>query len=231
MEVLLALVIIVALMGVMFGLYWRGLEVRDRTTALLDEVNAQHLLLGRLDGELQTAMVYPFLQFGMSGQSDRAEWITARVPGPGAWIASGAMDEPRQPESDIQIIGYRLRYGENERGEEIVLGLERTVQTVLAPQTAEEGDGEDGAAVSVDFVTSHVKFLAWRYFDGAGWADAWNGNDLPVAVEVTLGAEPLGEDQAIEDYDAPIMRRVIHLPAGLAAQGATVRGLGEGGPR
>jgi hypothetical protein len=228
MEVLLAVIIVVILMGAMFGLYWRGLEVRDRTTAMLDEITAQRLLLDRISEELRTAMVYPFLRFGLTGEVGRAEWIACRLPGPGAWTPAGITDAPRTPESDIQIVGYRLRYGEDENGDPIVVGLERTVQRVLAPETAEESDGEDSAAVQVQFVTGHVKFIRFQYYDGETWSETWDASELPAAVQVVIGREPMTEDATLDEYTAPTMRRTIFVPGRRPAQDADARAMEDG---
>ncbi|MBS3821831.1 MAG: hypothetical protein KGY81_08735, partial [Phycisphaerae bacterium] len=85
------------------------------------------------------------------------------------------------------------------------------------------------AAVDVRFVTDHVKLLRFRFFDGVAWSESWAKCDLPTAVEIVIGAEPIGEEASLAEYAAQTMRRVIYVPGGLAAQGAVVRGLGEGG--
>lgn len=218
MEVLLALVIVVGFVGAMFGLYWHGLDVRDQTHALLDEVTAQRLLLRQICGELETAMVYPFLQFGLSGQAEQAEWITCRLPGPGAWIPADVMEAPRVPESDIQIVGYRLRMGEDENGEPVVQGVERTLQTVLAPEITEEGEGEDSAAVQVRLMTSQVRLLRFEYYDGTTWSEAWSQTDLPRAVKVTLGADAFDPERPLTEYTGETMSRIVCI-SGSRVQG------------
>jgi hypothetical protein len=212
MEVLLALTIIVGFMGAMFGLYWRSLEVRKQTNAVLDKIAAQRLVLDRISNELQTAMVYPFLQFGLAGEAGTAEWITCRLPGPGAWMAADVMESPRVPESDIQIIGYRLREGEDEDGEMSILGLERTVQTVLAPEIVEEAEDEDSAAVQVQFLTPHVKLIRFEYYDGEYWESAWTSSELPVAVKITIGDKPHDSGQSLDDYTGETMQRIVYVP-------------------
>lgn len=212
MEVLLALTIIVGFLGAMFGLYWRSLEVRKQTNTVLDKVTAQRLALDRISNELQTAMVYPFLQFGLAGEAGKAEWITCRLPGPGAWMATDVMKSPRVPESDIQIVGYRLREGEDESGEMTILGLERTVQTVLAPEIVEEAEGEDSAAVQMQLLTPHVKLIRFEYYDGEYWETSWTSADLPVAVKITIGDKPHDSEQSLDDYTGETMQRIVYVP-------------------
>lgn len=79
----------------------------------------------------------------------------------------------------------------------------------------------------VDLVAPGVHFLHLRYhvgdpdrpgsgFSGAtesGWVDSWQSN-LPLAVEITMGAAPMADGQSFDDYVAKneVFRRIVFLP-------------------
>jgi hypothetical protein len=74
-----------------------------------------------------------------------------------------------------------------------------------------------------------VRSLNLRYFDGAGWDDAWDSEDhlngLPLALEMTLELEPsqevLAEIKTTSRYDRdyldaiPKLTQVITIPCGV----------------
>ena len=223
-EVLLAISMVVGLMGGVFAFYSDALGTRDRVMDSVEMVSAERVVMVRLTTELRCAKVYPFIRFGLRGGPEDVEFITTALPGPPAWAGRGLTDDPIPPEHDLQLVGYRLRAIEDEAGDVVVAGLERTCQKVLAAPTAEEGE-----EIEVDFLTPRIRFLQFRYYDGDNWIESWDGGDLPAAVEVTVGAEPLEEGMEPEDYPHETFRRVIYLPAG-GSQGGAGR-TGRGGPR
>ncbi len=231
MEVILAVAITLLLSGMMFYVYRDAIVYRDRVREKLELLRSERLLMSLMTAELSSAMEYPFLQTGMEGAYDQACWITVRRPGKAAWAIEGISDQPVSPECDIRMVGYRLRIVEDEEtGEEIVVGVEKTLQkNLLATVAEEEGEQleEDGRAeIAVRLVTDRIRYLRFRYHDGSGWIDSWNEDDLPAAVEITLGDRPLPEGEDEEEYGGEIFRRVVYLPGGRRARGGGVKGLG-----
>jgi len=111
----------------------------------------------------------------------------------------------------------------------VIEGLARTSQRILAAPAAEEG-----SEIDVALLTRHVKFLQLSYFDGekSQWTNEWNASGLPLAVEITMGLEPLPEDTEPDDYPSETYRRTVYVPAGKnSGRGTILRGLGRGDRR
>jgi type II secretory pathway component PulJ len=232
LEVILAVVLVLGLTLTLFAMYDAGLGIRSRALQRMEFLAAERLVMEQMTAELRSAMVYPFLETSFEGTADQARWPAAMAVGQEVWLEDDT-DEPAAPQSDVQVVGYRLRTTEDEQGEPVVLGLERTCQKVLTAQILEEGQAgqTDDVAIGTELLSEHIKYLRFRYHDGNTWieSDQWNAKDLPAAVEITLGAEPLDEDMTHEEYPHQTFRRRVFIPAGWKTQrGNRVRGLGGG---
>jgi len=224
LEVVLAIALSVGVMGAAMAFYRQAVEVRGGLEGRMRDVESQRLVMDRITNELRGAMTYPFLQMGMEGQPGEVQFIVAHLPGPAAWAIRKSTEDPIQPESDLEMVGYRLRIEEDDDGQEVVAGLERTSQKVLTVREVDEEEDLESVLVS-----SEVKFLALRYYHEGVWLTSWS-SDVPRAVEITLGASPLPDDTQPQDYPYETFRRVVHLPAAPLPQqrgGTVVRGRGR----
>jgi len=217
-------------MTLALGFYQQVVDVREDFVDQLGTVQStasRRRVMDRITDELRTAIVYPFLQVGLSGQAMEMRFMTALLPGRAAWATRDITAAPIPPEHDVQLLGYRLLMGEDEDGQEVVEGIERTVQKVVSAQVAEEGEEIKGSLIARQF-----KFLAFRYWDNeAGeWLESWERGELPLAVEIVLGAKPLPEDLEPAEYPYESFRRVVYVPGGRRPFGGTtmIRGLREG---
>lgn len=216
LEVILAISLAIGIVLAVTGFYNQVVRIRSSIMDDVQMASSQRRVMDRLTGELRGAMVYPFLQMGLQGQSEQVRMITAVVPGAGVWRKKDITENPPPPEQDIQMVVYRLRYltdddgrtVTDEQGQPIVLGLERTCQKYFAPAA------EEGKEIAVDFITPYVKFLRLQYWDGTAWSEGWGGQDLPLAVEVTLGRDPLPAGMTPDQYPFDVQRRVIYMPGG-----------------
>jgi len=230
-EIVLAITLTVGLMTAALSFYQHVADVRADFGGQLKAVRltaARRAVMDRITDELRGAMVYQFLQFGLAGGPDNVQFMTAAVPGPSVWAVENILDEPARPEHDVQIVGYRLRIVEDANGDEVIAGLARIHQNIVAAETAEEGEGILSSLIAPQF-----KFVSFRYWDAevGEWIDSWDSGELPLAVEVVLGVEPLPEDLEPIDYPFETFRRVVHVPGGAQASGRTtiIRGLGGAG--
>jgi len=227
LEVVLAVALTVGLMTAALAFYEAITAARNSFTDQLQTAQAtaaQRRVMDRITEELRSAIVYRFLGAGLAGQPMEMRFMTANLPGKGVWATEDITERPIAPQHDIQLVGYRLRIGEDENGDEVIEGLERTVQRVLAAAVAEEGEDIEGALIAPQF-----RFVTFHYWDNqvGEWLPSWEEGDLPLAVEIVLGIEPLPEDLEPEDYPYETSRRVVYLPGGTAAFGGNViiRGL------
>lgn len=227
LEVSLAVTLALVLLVAMLTFYKQTTDVRAAVIEEAELVGAERAVMDLLTQELQAAFVYEFLGQGLEGAVDRMNFTSLTVPGGGVWLSKKITEAAEvPPERDLVLVGYRLRVSEDESGRPRVDGLERTCQRTLTARQAEEGQ-----EIEAILLTSRIRFLRLGYWDGSAWVASWSGGDLPQAVEIVLGEEPLPERVEPAEYPYPTFRRVVYVPSAAQDRGATViRGLGpEGG--
>ena len=207
LEVVLAVTITLGLMGTVFWFYDHAASTRTAAIRQAEIIGAQRMIMDRMTDELRGAMAHRSLKVGLEGQAGSVEYFCARLPGAAAWIEPAAEAGPADPVSDLQYVGYRLRCWTDDDGVEQVEGLERTVRKA-PPDTVEQEED-----VEVSLLSEHIRFLSFSYWDGANWQSSWTGGDLPAAVEITMGLEPLPEDTDPEDYPYETFRRTVYVPS------------------
>lgn len=228
LEIILAMGLIVGLMGAVYGFYHQVGRIRRDAIARAEAITAQRAVMDFLTGELRSATVYPYLNLGLQydGQTRELRFMTLSLPGPAAWAVRSSADEPIPPEHDIQWVGYRVRWAEDEDGQPVNLGLERTCQKVMAAETAEEAD-----VMTVDAIAPSVRFFHVECFNGTDWVQEWTARDLPLAVRILLGTvDPGTPEMTAEEYldTYPTATRVVYVPGSrLALQGFVRDGGGE----
>jgi len=230
LEVLLAVTLLIALCGAVYGTYQGILSARDGIRRNAGLIFAQRRVLDLLSEDLQSGIVYPLLQVGLEGDAESMALMRTALPSGAVFIpprltqAPSIASDPSDPhlaayapQHDIQRVGYRLNRYEDEDGVEHIGGLERTTQRTVSARTAEEGSD-----IEVVLLSERVKFIRFRYWDGAAWTDSWSGGGLPAAVRIDLGSEPLPEDLSPEEYPYPTVWRIVAIPA--AGGGTNRRG-------
>jgi hypothetical protein len=146
------------------------------------------------------------------------------MPGADAWLVRTATDGPAGPSGGgLQTVGYRLSVSQDEDGNVVINGVERTCQKLATAQVAEEGK-----QIEVKRLAPSMKFLRLRYWDGTTWLESWSRSDLPGAVEIVMGEQPLPEGVLPMEYPYDTFRRVVFVPAGAKTPtGTIIRGLDE----
>lgn len=232
-EVVLAISLTLGLIGAALSFNHYVQTVKNDVLSDVEASTAQQRAMELMTCELRSAMV-PMLSrpgapplFGMVGSNNEVAFLSTLVPGASAWLPPEQHTAEMPVQGDVQRVMYRIRY--SEEGAASNDGLERISQSALAAD-------DDRSPAMVDLVAPGVHFLRLRYhvgdpasgqFSGVsdnGWVDTWQGA-LPLAVEVTMGQNPLGEGQDVNEYLASneTFRRVVYLP------GTTIEPLGSGG--
>jgi prepilin-type N-terminal cleavage/methylation domain-containing protein len=233
-EVLLAISLVAALLAALFAFYRYATDLRRDIVEDAQLLSAARNTMDGLTNELRTAMAYPTLNIGLEGSNDRIGFLSTVLPGQGVWNEPDPTVEAAPPEQDLQVLTYQLRVDSNTKE---VLGLERLSQRNIS--SLSQGGGQQ-----VKLISPRLRFLNFRFYDGTGWRDYWRMEDpfgeqttqstplLPVAVEITIGLDPIPEEMTLEDYLAEnptrTFQRIIFVPAGAqsisAASGAASTG-------
>lgn len=225
LEVVLAVVLVVLVLGGVLAFYRFAAEARSDIMRKADALSARRLIMERITLELQTAFVSSHDGLSLNGSWDRLSLSTATMPKPSAWVVREATDTTVTNEQGVETVSYSLRTHTEDDETVVIDGLERLSQPAITQGLADLPYGTSS------LLSSEVKFVRFRFWDGAAWNDGWNGATLPMGVEVVLGAEPLPVGSDPTAYSTPIARRVIFVPGGAASAtstGGTVRGL-QGG--
>ena len=240
LEVVLAVTIASGVMISAMVFYRQAIEIRRRLYAEVLSLESARLVMDRITNELRAATSYKFLEMGMEGDTTEVQFVTARVPRRRLWeLRKGEIDQS-SPEHDLQIVGYRLRTAQDKQtGNEIIIGLERTSQGILTARTTEADSNDEKTderahpelrkGIKYRLMSSGLHFLRFRYWRGGIWLESWTGGDLPHALEITMGTEPLGEETTAAEYQYPVFRRVVYIPgAGPPPRGTVIQGLEDG---
>ena len=227
LEVVLAVTLTLGLMAAMLTFYKQAADVRAIVKHEADTVGAERTVMALMTADLRAALICNQAGLGLDGGLGGMRLATTTLPGAVVWAVQRTTEGPAAPaERDVQIVGYRLRITEDEQGQPVIEGIERTYQKTLTARTAEEGK-----EILATLLATQFKFLRLRYWDASGgvWNQGWGGGDLPAAVEIVLGIQPLPEGVEPLQYPYETFRRVVYVPAGAKAPGgsAIVRGLGE----
>lgn len=250
LEVIIAVAMVVLFSAVMMGFYDQVGRIRRHVGGRATRVMNTRRVMDRLTTELQQAIIYPVaggrrsqesaeaddpsarpdlpsdepgaqaadaggFNEGLNGQAHSFRFMTTTIPARSAWAVVSGTENAPPPTHDVEWVGYRLRTSENEDGELVIDGLERTSQRIISAVESEEG-----VQIESQLMAPSVKFLALYYFDGSGWGDQWTTPDLPLAVEIILGATPLPEGMEVQEYieQYPVNRRTIYVPASRQAR-------------
>jgi type II secretory pathway pseudopilin PulG len=218
LEVILAVVIAAGLLIVAMSYYQRSADLRNQLLEESERLANIRLIMDRLNSDLRTAFAEP--REGFIGGPDYLRFVHAGSPTP-MNITEGA----------LKIVTYSVVT--NAQGTNaIVIGFNRTTtplveerlltpNSILAASTNEPvafNGAMDPLATNSptarieEPLTRAIRYVHFRYYDGSLWRDSWDGIDLPLGVEVSLGADPQAPEEI--EYPFELFRRVIFLPAG-----------------
>jgi len=222
LEVVLAVSISVGIIPAAIGFYHQAIKVRESLERKIQAVESTRRTMEIITNELRSGIADPGIGMGLQGSSDELTLLSVSLPGPETWAVQTNDEEPIPPTHDLVIVGYRLGMEEDESGDILVAGLERTVQRILTARVTEEEQD-----IETVLLSPHIMYVNFRYWDNGTWAETWSETALPQAVEVTLGTEPLEEGEDPEDYPYEAFRRVVYIPGSAISTESTGR---RGGP-
>ncbi len=222
LEVVLAITIAIGLLLVAMTFYQQSTSLRGQLLDEAERLAAVRQVMDRLAADLRVAPAHD--RVGFTGDSNSLRFATTALP-----LALGGM------QTDLRRVAYRATYA-GEGTNLSVSGLVRTEEPavdflasarspVLATTTVDPGSETNSLAASdpatpapaptaTEPLTESVRYLSFRFWDGAAWSESWSGVAPPMGVEVTLGFEALPPETPPETHPGEVFRRVIFLPAG-----------------
>lgn len=222
-EVILAVGIAVGLLVVALQFYHQAADLRTQLLLESERVAAIRLVMDRIGSDLRCAFPTPPTGSGISGDSTSLEIVKTELPPRSSW-AGGRLGRTEAPVTDLRLVRYGV--GSNlEETNVVVSGLVRTETPVVETRRAvlesrrTDSVAPESASAPVrrpEPITDAIRFIRFRYWDGAGWVDTWTTHRLPQAVEIELGTEPLPAELLPADYPYDVFRRVVVVPSGIA---------------
>ncbi len=236
------MVIAVGILTVVLYFYQQSASLRAQLIEESERISAVRLLMDRLTAELRGADARTAARTGFSGGPMSLRFPTATLP-MRILSETGAGQGGKPPDIGVKVVSYSLSQA-LEGTNLTVTGLVRTEQSTVETRSAlasTESPAEPGADTNMATnrvatekaerparepsspswtpVTDAIRFLRFRYSAGESWQTSWTGTELPRAVEVSFGLDPLPEDAEPDDYPFDVFRRVIYLPASEAGLG------------
>ena len=170
LEALVALAIAALVLAALSGAMLRARAARAEATARADRLGAGRSVLLRLAAELEAARrPGSGERFALEPPADGAPpWWSLSFPTAARGPVAGST-----PAGDTSVVSYRVEPDRERPGVGTLVRRETT-----APVPASEAPGIP--------VVAGLRALRMRCLDGAGWHSAWQAEDLPRAVEVSI---------------------------------------------
>ncbi len=221
LELLLALGLIILLSGMMFQFYEVSLKSREAGTERIRNSYLARLVARQIAEEIRGCNGFvKSVGPGVLGDDRFIQLQTITLPDPNLWRRLSIQDAVPPAECDVRQVQYYLAYDEDDTDftypdgtqAEKPLGLVRREVRTLHQALIREDQAQ---SVTLDLVSPEIRYVRFRYFDGADWIDRWDigqdpegsmGNPLPQAIEVTVGYRalpPKQEEDEIADEEDP----------------------------
>lgn len=211
-ELLLALGLIALVSVTMFMFYEQVLAWREHGRRFMTEGHLARVIAHKIADEIRCADgLLAGMGPGIGGKERQITLQTLVIPDKDVFRRQSITGRPPQGQCDIREVKYYLAYDEGGTHDypdgttgPHPMGLVRSeMKTLLQPLVNEENE----ESLSLDLLSPEIKYLRFRYFDGAEWLDRWTlgnsgfagmANTLPQAVEVTVGYEELPPEKENE---------------------------------
>jgi hypothetical protein len=229
-EIILAIGLATGLLIVALTFYRQAAEMRGQILRESDRVSTMRLVLDRLAGDLRAAQPKASPGNEFTGDSTSMSFIKTAFTSLPPNAPPGA-SEP----TDLVRISLTTLFGTN--GNRVVVsGLDRgevclnplasflALATNSSGATLALGTNLDSLSLSPPDQTNQVtepfadivRFVRFRYWDGAAWQMGWTNATPPPGVEIVLSTVGLEEDAEADAYPTDAVRRVVFVPAGMA---------------
>ncbi|MCH7779938.1 MAG: prepilin-type N-terminal cleavage/methylation domain-containing protein [Acidobacteria bacterium] len=204
LEMVLALSLMTLVLTTTMLFFSSTLRTRNAGEKLAQRTQLERVLLRQMAREISQARVINTYEKigaqekGFGGKLKGIEMLTYVLPRPERFAKRDLRDIEVPAEFDLRrVIYYLIRADklEDEDGNPRVFGLARHEFKLRNRQVSIEGEEYEER---VELIAPEIKYLSFRFFDGASWTSRWEGSDqdsLPQTVRVTIGRNPLPDDE------------------------------------
>ena len=217
-EVVLAISLAIGILVIALGFYQQAASLRGQIIEASVRLSTIRLLMDRLTADLRAARAHDWE--GFNGDTVSLRFVKSEALIPSGWTRN-------EPLSDLRLVSFGVTTGLDGTNT-VVTGLTRSERPALEPRqtrattttaplepvSTNNAVNAANPAVATEPLTDVVKFLRFRFWDGAAWLDAWSDVVPPLGVEVSFGLDPQPDDALPEEYPFELFRRVIALPGG-----------------
>jgi type II secretory pathway pseudopilin PulG len=197
-EMVISTGLLVMLIGTMYWFYASSLQNREEGTQKARDVQLARVILNRIAEEIRQASGNtPGYGPGIIGGPNALSINTLTMPTKELLRRRSITAKPLAAQFDLNEVRYYIAWDEenlDEDGNPRPLGLVRRVTKTFNRVLILEGEEgtDETAAIKEELYAPELKFIEFRYFDGATWWDRWEefaGNSLPQMIRITVGYE------------------------------------------
>ena len=193
----------VVLTSVMF-FYSNVLQTRKEGEKLAQRTQLERVLLRKMAEEIRQAERINTYERkgaeekGLGGRLQGIELVTTVMLDPMQYAEREIRDREVPAAFDQRrVLYYLIRADdlEDEEGRPRVFGLARHEFKLRNRSVSIEGEEFEER---VELIAPEIRYLAFRFFDGASGTSRWQGADerfLPQAVRITMGRDPADEEE------------------------------------
>ena len=204
LEMVLAVGLMTLVLASTMFFYSNTLKARGEGEKLAQRSQLERALLNKMAEEISQARRINTYERkgseekGYGGKLKGVELLTTVMLDPQKYVRRDLRDKEVSAEFDLRrVIYYLIRADdlEDEEGRPRVFGLARHEFKLRNRAVQIEGEEYEER---VELIAPEIRYLSFRFFDGAAWTSRWQGADedfLPQLVRITLGREPAEEDE------------------------------------
>lgn len=203
-EVVIAIFIAIGIMLVLLFFYNQAANLRAQLMEEAERLSTIRLLMDRITMELRSSRAHAFYEAAFLGDTQFIQFVRTDLVSPAAWKKG---ERVGSAQTDLKLVRYSASSDTNS------IGLFREEEPLVERRTVRSGSVtvQVEPARKPEPLSEEIRYVNFRYWNGAKWLESWNGVRMPIGVEVTLGFEaPVLNEQGV--LEGEVFRRVVYLP-------------------
>ena len=219
-EMVLAIGLATGLLLVALTFYHQAAEMRGQLVREADRVTTMRLVLDRLAGDLRAAAPNAGSGNEFTGDTNSLSFIKLAC-------TDFSLDTPSSARELTDLVrvslttlfvtnGTRIAVSALDRSETPVAPAAPALLPIGNPEVPDDVSPEVSNPISVvkEPFADVVRFVRFRYWDGAVWQPGWTNAAPPPGVEIVISTEANADDAEPDALPPEAIRRVVFVPGG-----------------